>query len=165
VGDREVFITYDDLVALHDLLFQELAHHIPLFLADNEKFAESHSAFPSTLRELKVAALTLRCCIRLLPLVELFDTGLRSVMGVDLDNLLQKICSPWEPCLLRSKVSSSEATTSTVEPYRAPMLCASLEVRLFSSDFVPLFRFHILSSDFVFNYQSVKRHYKSITEV
>lgn len=101
----------------------------------------------------------------LMPLVELFDTGLRSVMGVDLDNLLQKICSPWEPCLLRLKVFSSEATTSTIEPYRAPMLCASLDVRFFSSDFIPLFRFHILSSDFVFNYQLLKRHYKSIADV
>ncbi|KAG0603039.1 hypothetical protein M758_10G061200 [Ceratodon purpureus] len=128
VRDREVNVNYDDLVALHDLLFRELAHHIPLFSAGNEKLAEIHSAFPSSLQELKVAALTLRCCIRLLPLIELFDTGLRNAMGVDLVNLLRKICSPWEPCLLRTKICSSGGITPNIEPYRAPTLCASLEV-------------------------------------
>lgn len=136
VREREVYINYDDLVALHGLLFRELAHHVPLFSADDGRFGESHSAFPSTLQGLKVAALTLRCCIRLLPLIELFDTGLRNAMGVGLDNFLQKLCSPWEPCLLPAKVCPLEAMTSNIEPYRAPMLCASLEVRLFSNDFI-----------------------------
>lgn len=129
VGDREVYIGYDELVALHDLLFLELARHIPLFPAKNGKIAESHSVFPSNLRELKVTAVTLRCCIRLLPLIELFDTGLRNAMGVSLDNLLHKLCSPTEPCLLPSKVYSSEVTTSNIEAYRAPALCTLLEVR------------------------------------
>jgi hypothetical protein len=132
VGDTEVYIKYEELVALHDLLFLELARHIPLFSAENEKFAEGHSAYPSTLQELKVTALTLRCCIRLLPLIELFDTGLRNAMGVDLDKLLQKLCSPTEPCLLPTKFYSSEVITCNIEPYRAPLLCALLEVRFYS---------------------------------
>ena len=132
VGDTEVHIDYDDLVALHDLLFRELAHHIPLFSADNEKFAGRHSAFPSTLQELKVTALTLRCCIRLMPLIELFDTGLRNATGVGLDDLLQKLCSPRELCLLPPEVCSSE-------PFRAPLICALLEVWLCSCDLFPYF--------------------------
>jgi len=145
VGDTEVYVSYDELVALHDLLFLELARRIPLFPSENEKtpenkqFAENHSDFPSTLQELKVAALTLRCCIRLLPLIELFDTGLRNAMGIGLDNLLQKLCSPMELCSLPSKVHSSEVIISNIEPYRTPLLCALLEVRLYSSDFTPLF--------------------------
>lgn len=118
VGDKQVLLSYGDLVALHELLFLELSLQVPLFGAESE--------FPSNLQ---VAALTLRCCIRLLPLIELFDTGLRNAMGVALDIVLQKLCSPTEPCLLPTRVlTATEVLTFDIEPSRGPLLCALLEV-------------------------------------
>uniref|UniRef100_A0A7I4B2P0 DUF7812 domain-containing protein n=2 Tax=Physcomitrium patens TaxID=3218 RepID=A0A7I4B2P0_PHYPA len=128
VGETEVYIIYDDLVALHNYLLREVGRHVPLFSAKDDKFGEIHFVFPPTLLELKVTALTLRCCIRLLPLMELFDTGLRNVMGMGLNNLLQKIGSPREPCLLSKNAFALQRAASNIDPHRAPTLCALLEV-------------------------------------
>lgn len=135
VGPKSVRIKYDDILDLHDSLFQELAQHIPSFFSDCGSFAGNINKFPSTYMELKVTALTLRCCIRLLPLIELFDTGLRYTAGVAIDRLLQKLSSPTEPCLLPGAERTSAETPSEVQPNRALTLCVILEVRCKHTEF------------------------------
>lgn len=125
VDSRRVCIKYDDVLDMQTLLFQDLSHYVPSLVVEGDMAGEGRCiVFPSTKLELKVTALTLRCCIRLLPLIELFDTGLRNAAGVALDRLLQKLCSPTEPCLLQNMDSLK------VGANRGPMLCALLEVFL-----------------------------------
>jgi len=93
---------------------------------------ENWNPFPSTHLDLNLTAQTLRCCIHILPLLELFDTGLRYRAGIALDAILQKLCTPSELCLLLSQKcvdghNLHEASLEIVS-HRAPTLCAMLEV-------------------------------------
>lgn len=125
VDSRRVCIKYDDVLDMQILLFQDLSHYVPSLVVEGNMEGEGRCiVFPSTKLGLKVTALTLRCCIRLLPLIELFDTGLRNAAGVALDRLLQKLCSPTEPCLLQN------VDCLKVVANRGPMLCVLLEVFL-----------------------------------
>ncbi|BBN02306.1 hypothetical protein MPTK1_2g14220 [Marchantia polymorpha subsp. ruderalis] len=105
VGTLNVRLQNVEVIELHNLLARELKNH-------TERLAGPHSSshicssaegdrsdeiLTRTLH-LEVVSETLRCCIRILPLVDCFDTSVSLRGAALLDSLMQQLCSPASLC-------------------------------------------------------------------
>jgi hypothetical protein len=74
VGSRNIQISYGEMLDLYDLLYQGLTQLVPFFFSDQRTMIENQNPF--THLDLKLIVQTPWCYIHMLPLLELFDTGM-----------------------------------------------------------------------------------------
>ncbi|KAJ7559986.1 hypothetical protein O6H91_04G110000 [Diphasiastrum complanatum] len=97
IGKTKVFFNRTDVKNLHVLLFRELAEIAQYLLpdyyckADICSWAVINEIFQS---QIEFICECLRCCIRVIPMIECFDTSISQSASETLDDIFQGICSP-----------------------------------------------------------------------
>ncbi|KAG6548181.1 hypothetical protein Mapa_010232 [Marchantia paleacea] len=105
VGTLNVRLQNVEVIELHNLLARELKNHTELLagphssshICSNAEGDRQDEILSRTLH-LEVVSETLRCCIRILPLVDCFDTSVSLRGAALLDSLMQQLCSPARLC-------------------------------------------------------------------
>jgi hypothetical protein len=97
IGASAVLLRREEVLQLHELLFVELQGQTyflhELSLPDNKQQDEDANDNFSSLN-IEIVSQTLRCCLRMLTLVEFFDKSATLSSTRLLDGLLERLCHP-----------------------------------------------------------------------
>ncbi|XP_002990517.2 uncharacterized protein LOC9631564 [Selaginella moellendorffii] len=94
VGEAMVTIAHDDVVRLYKVLFQELAKISSYLLTNFWYVPEMVPCSSEAALHFEALAQTLCCCIRIIPIVDMFNTSMSHTAASTVHDMLHHLCSP-----------------------------------------------------------------------
>ncbi|XP_024518688.1 uncharacterized protein LOC9629820 [Selaginella moellendorffii] len=94
VGDAMVIIAHDDVVRLYKVLFQELAKIGSYLLTNFWYVPEMVPCSSDAALHFEELAQSLCCCIRIIPIVDMFNTSMSHTAASTVHEMLHHLCSP-----------------------------------------------------------------------